>query len=650
MKRTPLPVSPAALTAVCAGLLLAMLPHWPRLPVWIPLLALACTAWRLGMAWRGWRPMPALPRMALTLAAVAGVWAHFGNVFGGAAGAALLAVMLALKLLELRRMRDAVLTAGLSYFLVITQFLFSQSVTTALLMLASVIITTTALTMLQDPERRLSPAAAARQSAVLLLQAAPLMVVMFVLFPRLASPMWGVPEIEDAGKTGIDDEMSPGSISQLFVDDSAAFRVTFQGEPPPTGSLYWRGPVLWQYDGHTWSRGRPFGYQRPALEQTGATVRYEVNLEPNGRHWLFALDMPLKRPEGAFMTGNFEVVQRDPVDELMSYEMTSALRYVAAPQLSAASRRAALQLPGDLNPRARELAREWRADTESDRGLIDRALRYFNRENFVYTYNPEPLGRHAVDDFLFETRRGFCEHYASAFTYLMRSAGVPARVVTGYQGGFYNELGDYLLVRQSDAHAWAEVWLEGRGWVRTDPTSAVDPSRVELGGGARGGSGSDMGWLGSIAMSWDAMQNAWNRWVLAYDSERQQHLLERLGAERGDWQGRVLYAGALIGALALGTAFALISRRRKRSRAEAAWQRFRRKLDRAGMPSSDATGPVDLTRRAMAAWPGQSQLLRVIQARYVALRYRPRAPDGAASRLERAVRELRLPRLRQVKE
>lgn len=643
MKRSALPLSPAALTAVCAGILLAMLPHWPRLPLWIPVLALACVGWRLGMAWRGWPVIRPTPRIALTLFAVLGVWMHYGNVFGGEAGAALLAVMLALKLLELRRMRDAVLTAGLGYFLVVTQFLFSQGVTTACLMLASVVTTTTALIMLQDPDRHVGVRRAARQSAALLLQAAPLMIVMFVLFPRLASPMWGVPELEDAGQTGVGDEMSPGSISQLFIDDSPAFRVTFRAEPPSTDSMYWRGPVLWQYDGQTWTRGQSFGYQRPVLEQPRNHVEYEVNLEPHKRHWLFALDMPVNRPRGAFVTGNFEVVKRDRVDELMSYDMRSALGYVANPELSPSARLAALQLPDGFNPRTRELVDTWRTETETGQALVNRALNHFNEESFVYTLQPEPLGRHTVDEFLFDTRRGYCEHYASSFVFLMRAAGVPARVVTGYQGGHYNRLGDYLLVRQSDAHAWAEVWLEGGGWVRVDPTSSVDPSRVELGGTADAGNRSGWGRFSGILMSWDALQNAWNRWVLSYDSQRQSDLLQRMGMNRQRWGEELLFSSALLTALALGTAFALYSGRyRRRSRAEAAWHRFRRKLARAGLAPSVSTGPVDLTERAAAAWPDQAGTLREIQSAYVTYRYMPRPSEDALVRLESAVRRLHL--------
>lgn len=647
MKRSALPVTPAALTAVCAGLLLAMMPHWPRLPAWIPVLALASTAWRLGMAWRGWPVIGPLPRVALTLFAVFGIWMHYGNVFGSEAGAALLSVMLALKLLELRRMRDAVLTAGLSYFLVITQFLFSESVTTAVIMLASVVTTTTALTMLQDPDRHVGMRRAARQSVALLLQAAPLMIAMFILFPRLASPMWGVPDLEDAGKTGVGDEMSPGSISQLFIDDSAAFRVTFEDEPPAAASRYWRGPVLWRYDGETWTRGQPFGYQQPVLDQTRDHVAYEVNLEPHRRHWLFTLDMPLGAPPGAMTTGNFEVLKYGRVDELISYEARSALRYVANPELGASARVAALQLPDGFNPRTRALAEIWRAETESDEALVNRALEHFNDNSFTYTLRADPLGRHSVDEFLFDTRRGYCEHYASAFTFLMRAAGVPARVVTGYQGGRYNQFGDYLLVRQSDAHAWAEIWLEGRGWVRADPTSAIDPSRVELGGAAGVGSQSEWGRFSGILMSWDALRNVWNRWVLSYDSERQEFLLSRMGTDRDGWGGRLIFAAALAGALGLGAALALLSERHRRlSRAEAAWRRFRRKLKRAGLATAASEGPVDLTERAAAAWPEQARALRAIQAAYVTLRYKPAAADDNARRLEQAVRDLRLPGLR----
>lgn len=644
MKRASLPLTRQALTAICAGLLLAMLPHWPRLPLWIPVLAVACTGWRMGMAWLAWPPVAAPVRIALTVLAVAATWMHFGNVFGGDAGAALLSVMLALKLLELRRMRDAMVTAGLSYFLVATQFLHSQAVLTAVLMLASVVTTTTALMILQDPDRRVDLASSVRRSAGLLLQAVPLMAVMFVLFPRLAQPLWGVPELDDAARTGIDNEMSPGSISQLYIDDSAAFRVTFEGEPPPKERLYWRGPVLWRYDGTTWTRGEPFGYQRPVLENTGDPVTYEVNLEPHDRHWMFVLDMPLIRPHGAVMTGNFEVIRRDEIDELETYEMRSALSYRAAPRLPPGAREAALQLPPELNPRTRELAARWREAAGSPTALIDRILRHFNREEYVYTFNPEPLGRHAMDAFLFDTRRGYCEHYASAFAFLMRAAGVPTRVVTGYQGGIYNRLGDYLLVRQSDAHAWNEVWMEGRGWVRVDPTAAVDPSRIELDAG--GGGGADKGWSwGGVGMTWDALQNAWNRWVLTYDRARQESLLSQLGAGEQRWRAHALFAAALLAALGIGMAVALYTGRGKGDRVDAAWRRFRRKLERAGLGSSGSDGPVNLTGRAAVLWPDQARVIRRIRDAYVALRYKPRAGKHDRRALEEAVSALKLRRL-----
>jgi len=638
-------IAPRALTVLCVGLLLAMAPHFPRLPIWIPVLALICAGWRLTMAWRGWPAPRAIVRLGLTVAAVTGTWAHYGTVLGREAGAALLVLMLSLKLLELARVRDAFLVGALSFFLVATQFLFSQDPALAGLMLVDVVVITTGLALLQDPRGNLSISGTARRSSLLLAQSLPLMAVMFLLFPRLATPLWGVPQLADSAKTGVSDEMAPGSISQLFIDDSAAFRVVFDGQIPPEQQLYWRGPVLWHYDGEVWTRGNLPWRRGAGLSDMGNVVGYRVNLEPSHRHWLFALSMPLESPSGAVLTGDFELVRRRPVDELMTYRMRSALDYRAGVPLAPALRQAALQWPEGYDPRTLDLGRSWRSELDDARAIVDRALARFRQQPYVYTLNPAPLGRDGMDDFLFDTREGYCEHYASAFVLLMRAAGVPARVVTGYQGGLRNRLGDYLLVRQSDAHAWAEVWIEDRGWIMVDPTAAVAPERRELPGAGGAGSGArGWGWFGGLGMGWDALRNLWNRWVLSYNSKRQQDLLDRLNAGDTSWRSTAAWlAGAGGLALALGVLWALAGGQGgQRDPALLAWRRYRRKLARHGLRTDEATGPVDLGRQARRRWPGAADRIAQITDCFVALRYARSAPPETLPVLKREVKRLKL--------
>lgn len=638
-------IAPRALTVLCAGLLLAMAPHFPRLPVWIPVLALVCVGWRLCMAWRGWPAPRAIVRLGLTVAAVTGTWAYYGTVLGREAGAALLVLMLSLKLLELARVRDAFLVGVLSFFLVATQFLFSQDPALAALMFVDVVVITTGLALLQDPRGNLSLPGTTRRAAMLLAQSLPLMAVMFLLFPRLATPLWGVPQLQDSAKTGVSDEMSPGSISHLFIDDSPAFRVVFDGPTPPVQQLYWRGPVLWHYDGEVWTRGRLPWRRGSGLSRADDVVGYRIALEPSHRHWLFALSMPMESPPGAVLTGDFELVRRRPVDELMSYHVESALSYRAGVPLAPSLREAALQWPEGYDRRTLELGRTWRAESDNPRAIVDRALTRFRQQPYVYTLNPAPLGRDGMDDFLFDTREGYCEHYASAFVLLMRAAGVPARIVTGYLGGLHNGFGDYLLVRQSDAHAWAEVWLEDRGWTMVDPTAAVAPERRELpGAGSAAGDARGWGWLGGLGMGWDALRNLWNRWVLSYDSERQQELLERLNAGDSSWRSAAAWLAAAGGlALALGMLWALAGGRGgRRDPALLAWRRYRRKLARHGLRADDTMGPVDLGRLARRRWPSASSRIAQITDRFVALRYGRSAPPGTLPALKRDVRRLKL--------
>ncbi|MEK7361654.1 MAG: DUF3488 and transglutaminase-like domain-containing protein, partial [Pseudomonadota bacterium] len=462
-----------------AGLVLVAAPHAQRLPWWLNLIALLLLAWRVYLD-LGERALPNKWLLTVFVAGgLFGVYFTYRTIFGRDSGVALLVLFLSLKLLELRHPRDAIVLVLLAYFLALTNFFYSQTLPTAGLMLVSVLFNTASLVHFAAPARALR--ANLKTAGVLLAQAGPVMLILFFLFPRVQGPLWGLPQDAYSGVTGLSDSMSPGLISRLSQSDAIAFRVKFQKDAPPRPQLYWRGPVFWAFDGRTWRPGdyRPFGQLK--FEASGTPYDYEITLEPHNHNWLFALELAAKMPPNANVTTDYMLISRTPVRSRVRYDMSSYTNFTTLGTDDADELRPGLQLPRGFNPRARRLAQEWAESLNSDAAIAQRALRFFREQGFVYTLEPPLLGRDSVDEFLFGSRSGFCEHYASSFVFLMRAAGVPARVVTGYQGGDINPVDGYMVVRQSDAHAWAELWFKGRGWVRFDPTAAASPVRVESG-------------------------------------------------------------------------------------------------------------------------------------------------------------------------
>jgi len=633
---------------LATALTLVLLPHVARIPAWISAVFVLSAGWRVAAALGRARPPGRALRFALSVAVVAGVGATFGTVLGRNAGVALLVALAGMKVLETRTLRDAFVLLFLGYFLVVTNFLYSQSIPTGLYMLVVVLVLTGALSAINGTGERVHPALRLRHAGVLLVQAVPLMLALFVLFPRVSGPLWGLPEDAHSAVSGLGDTMSPGRISQLGLSDEVAFRVDFAGRPPPPSRLYWRGPVLTHTDGETWSAAETeTGAGAPVDAPPGRPVEYAVTLEPHQERWLFALELPVTVPPGARMSADARLLAAKPVRERVRYELRSdpTLRPQRAepPAL-----RDALRLPDGRHPRARDLARRWRRETGAvDRALVDRALAYFGEEAFYYTLRPPLLSGDTVDEFLFGTRRGFCEHYAAAFAVLMRAGGVPARVVTGYQGGEMNPLGDYLIVRQRDAHAWVEVWLEGQGWLRVDPTAAVSPDRIEIGIDAAipprlGVAGIQLpqsdavrGLWRRLRHTWDSINNAWNLWVLGYGPDRQQRFLDRLGLDAEDWRELALVLSACVAALLAVVGLWVLRPRREEDRVLRDWQRFCAKLAARGVRRRPGEGPVDFCARAVRARPRAAREVRRITELYVRLRY----GDGDADprELRRAV-------------
>ncbi len=646
-REPPLNLSPAKTLWLLLAEATVIAPHALHLPVWITAAALVLGLWRYAANRLCWRAPGRLLRAALVVAGVAGVFASYRTILGRDAGIALLVVMLALKLLELNHRRDAVLFVFLGYFLVITNFLYSQAIGLAAYMFAAVLLLTAALMSINHPGREPQPLVRMRQAGIMLLQAIPLMLLLFVLFPRIPGPLWRLPNDAHAGITGLSDSMRPGDITRLSQSNAVAFRVTFNGPVPKPAQLYWRGPVMWHFDGRGWSAGRkPVNAPPPPL--TGPVLRYAVILEPTNQRWLLALDLPQSAPPQTVFTDDYQLLAKAPIRDRIRYRLVSRVLDHETPRpLSARERRAALEVPAGSNPRTRNLAKQLRRKAASAADYVRRVLAMFHDQPFVYTLQPPALGDDPVDQFLFRTRRGFCEHYASAFVVLMRDAGIPARVVTGYQGGEFNPLGGYLIVRQSNAHAWAEVWLPHQGWTRVDPTAAIAPQRVEQGLGdtlpamerSAGATARDITLPHRLALAWDSINNGWNQWVLSYGPQLQAAFLSGFGFGRASWLGMAIALAVSLAAVALA-AFLWIAWRDRppRDPVRLAYQRLCDKLARRGFERAPSEGPLDFAQRVAAARPDWGPRVQRITQLYVALRYGEGDAKRHRRRLEALVR------------
>lgn len=565
----------------------------------------------------------------LTLLALLMLWSINHSVFGRDAGTSALITAIGLKLMELRTPRDAYVVTFLAFFIALSQFLFSQTIWMAIYVLAICWLLVVALISLNSASSRFYRHY--KTGASLILQALPIMVFLFVLFPRIPAPNFGFRDNAGQAVSGLSEVLEPGQISRLSLSQETAFRVTFVDKIPPREQRYWRGPVFWYSDGKRWTLPDQQPIKHSETRFLGSGYQYSIVLEPHHQKWLFALDLPTTLPANAYQTNEHVLLSRSKIRERLAYQLISVPVYTTG-ALNNEDRGRGLQLAIRPSQRVTELLRNWQLSSSKPVDIVESALKYFHREPFVYTLNPPLLEDNPTEQFLFETRKGFCEHFATAFVYLMRASKIPARVVTGYQGGEYNEIGNFIEVRQADAHAWAEIWLEEKGWVRVDPTAAVAPERIELGIdlGRQISTGSIafsvvdrsglVHWLRQAGKLWASLDHGWTRWVLGYDAYRQSRLFQNLGIESMLDKAMMLLSGFTL-LMAFIWAISFRKKTNKQDKASSAYAKFCRKLASKGLVKKSTEGALDFAFRAMARLPEKSPAIDEITAIYLRLRY-----------------------------
>jgi protein-glutamine gamma-glutamyltransferase len=633
-------------------ILMTLLPHATHLPPWIPLLFVALTSWRLWIEVHAAALPPRWLRSVMALSLTLLIALNFRMFNGLEAGTALLSVMAGMKFLESRSIRDYTVIIFIAFFLLFSELLYAQSLAMLPYLMVCALISITALMQLHLGEGTLTLSSALRRTSRMLLQALPLTVLLFLLVPRLPGQFWVLPT-RDAATSGLSDEMSPGDVIKLMLSDEVAFRVEFTGDAPLNNQMYWRAIVLHEFDGRTWRRQRGGFFAPTNLATRGTPYRYRMLLEPTNLPFVPALDMPLQSDlRRSFIGNDRQLMSILPIAQLMSINMVSAGDYQLDLKLPTPLKRIDTFLPGALNPRARALVREWHSEAADDAAYLKRLLQWFHTQAFYYTLEPPVLGVNSIDDFLFNTRRGFCEHYASALAFLLRAADIPARVVTGYQGGEYNPLSHYWVIRQSDAHAWVEVWLQNRGWVRVDPTAAIASDRVEKGLNVVSDdstqdtvlkmSSKTVDWLVDVRQRWDAVNTFWKERIVNFNSDEQRALLDKLGFH--DANLRTMATGLLIAFVGffLGLTSWLAWKYRPTAIAPEVklWRALTAKLAQRGVLYQAHEGPVDYLHRAMQQLPAHQSLLGEICSRYVALRYEPAAAQDQLRQLRALIRKL----------
>ncbi|NNJ72390.1 MAG: DUF3488 domain-containing transglutaminase family protein [Enterobacterales bacterium] len=622
-----------------------LLPLFQYLPVWVAAICLVVIAYRF-VIHRFDKPLPGrLISGIIGLLGGAMIYLEFRTFSGRDAGVSLIVLMFSLKLLEMRWYRDAALVLFLSFFIMVAHFLFSQSLMMASYMVFCLIVVFTAIQVLNRESASDELDKTLKKSAKVVLSAIPIMLILFLFFPRLSEPLWRMPSGQSA-TSGISDSMTPGDIANLTTFTEPAFRVKFEDGIPPSSQRYWRGLVFSEFDGLTWSRPSNVLASRYKdnyeVEFQGTPYQYEILLEPHRRNWLYALEMPVTMGSVARLTEDYTWQRRFNLTNRLTYQLTSYPESRFELELAQRQLQQSLQMPDEGNPRTREWAQALRRQVDSNEDFIAAVLRHINEQQYRYTLSPGFMELDTIDDFWLNKYRGFCEHYSGAFVFIMRAAGIPARVVTGYQGGEMNPYGDYMIVRQSDAHAWTEVWLEGRGWVRYDPTAAIHPSRVEvdlsrswLQREALFGDEAPSDWseytpsaIFKMQLIWDSINSYWQEEIIAYSAEQQYELLKDMGLEEMDMSDLAYFVLSFVFVAMLVTTLVMMRNRVKLDPVAREYRLLQQKLARQNFTKKPLEGPMDYLARIKLSDQQLAKRLQPIFKLYVQLRYQPKAQSN----------------------
>ena len=649
----PLPstLPPMPTLAMLAALAICMAPDLLRMPWWCGLLVALLLAYRAAVT-LGRAPALAAQTQSLVLVLLValsgwGLSRAFETLLGRDGGTAILVVLLALKTIESRSGRDLQMLVLLGFFLTVTHFFFVQDTLTAAHALLSMLSLCAVLALWEQPTAfaeafrtqalsfgRFKPLL--RSATTLLLQALPLAAALFVLFPRPDSPLWQMPVSGNQSSSGLSDSVNPGGISSLALSDEVAFRAQFGGPVPAPSALYWRGPVMEVFDGAAWRIG-PSPRVVPQVVFRSPPQPYTLTAEPSERAWVLALDAPGSLPAGTTITQNLQVIKPTRIGARTRFKLSAVTDFQYGLNADDDWLRRNLELPAGSNPRLRELAASWLRLPPIER--VRAGLNVFREGGYAYTLNPPLLSTvNGLDDFVFRSKRGFCEHYASSYAFMMRAAGIPARVITGYQGAESN--GNYLIVRQANAHAWTEVWLPGQGWLRVDPTATVSPDRIEQGAraipGAPGLAGGNLGIFKGLSLRLDALQNLWNTWVIGYDGDQQRQLFQKLGL--GEFGSAKLTLFGVLTLLLAGVPMLL----RRRARVEPLVQAYELLSRRLKLPRQPQEPGSAYAGRAALRYPGQAAAIQALVGEYQMLRY---GPDPGAEQVQAYMQKVRVFRL-----
>lgn len=618
-----------------AFLLFSALPHFFNLSLAVSLFFSSILLFRLVLRLLTSKEHPHWMNFIFLITGLIIVVTEYSGIIGKDFGVSLLVAMLSLKILETRTYRDAYVLLLLSGFMLVTHFLYTQEMFIAFYVFALIVLMLFLFLWFNQLQRKAPFVRLFFNIGRISLQAIPVMIILFVFFPRLDGPLWGFDFETGLAVTGISGNISPGSISQLSKSSATAFRVKFDdlNNIPEPELRYWRGPVIIETDGVDWKAEKKPLAAEIRYQSAGKPVSYQITAEASNQHWVFALDLPATIPEETFITKDYAVRAKDKIKKRTTYNFVSYPEYLAntttPEQLDAA-----LYLPDIVTDRMQLFVDKLKRTSDSNEDYVQSVLNHFNTENFIYTLSPPSLSGNPADEFLFETRKGFCEHYATSFVLLMRIAGIPARVVAGYQGGEWNTAGNHLIVRQSDAHAWSEIWLGDKGWVRVDPTSAVAPERIEMSidpdqfqeGAPVVFKISSEGMIGSLfkqaVFMADALDLNWHRWVVGFSRERQNYFLRSTGLDF--LEGYKLGLSAIILAFLAIVIMVILFREKitdHRDPAKKIWDKFTRKLINKGVSCKPGDGPQTIAKNAGEVLKEHKNSINLISRMYIKVRY-----------------------------